>query len=58
MRSFYDHVCGQIIKYFCLCTHKHMASLTLNLKAIIHAGKCDGRGWKSEEPWLKWMKGN
>lgn len=34
------HVCGQIGKYyFCLCSHKAMANLTLNLIAIIHAGK-------------------
>lgn len=42
----------QISKYFCLCKLKHMASLTLNLKAIMHAGKCEGTGCKSGEPWL------
>lgn len=42
-------VCVQISKYFCLHTHKRMAGLTLNLKAVIHAGKCAGsHGYEDE----------
>lgn len=46
MRFFYDHVCGHmgvcvhIGKHFCLCIHKHMAGLKLNLRGMIYAGKC------------------
>lgn len=48
MRFFYDHVCGHmgvcvhIGKHSCLCIHKHMAGLKLNLRGMIYAGKCGG----------------
>lgn len=52
MRFFYDHVCGHmgvcvhISKHFCLCIHKHMAGLKLNLRGMIYVGKCVGNGVK------------
>lgn len=60
--SFYEHVCGHMRVRVCvcadkqvllLCTHKSMTRLTLNLKAIIHAEKCEGTGFKSGVPCLR-----